>query len=204
MLIQQFEQLLVNEFISWVGDNVISGSRLQFKLSSPESRKVIYDFFIEKCSKEICISDVHIPYIAYKEKNIIPLLHSECGNHGFNQDYLAFLRDELQKKDYFKVSPIILFLHDTILDTITNSADDLTKNERVWSIPYFNKIMGAFCTESLNQNFYNILLEYQTDNMLEDNSSILSYKNLYECVYSGNFDLSKLGLFRDPTVELWE
>ncbi|HIC0776989.1 TPA: DNA phosphorothioation-dependent restriction protein DptH [Enterobacter ludwigii] len=204
MLIQQFERLLVNEFISWVGDNVISGSRLQFKLSSPESRKVIYDFFIEKCSEEICISNVHIPYIAYKDKNIIPLLHSESGDHGFNQDYLAFLRDELQKKDYFKVSPIILFLHDTILDTITNSADDLTKNERVWSIPYFNKIMGGVCTESLNQNFYNILLEYQTDNMLEDNSSILSYKNLYECVYSGNFDLSKLGLFRDPTVELWE
>lgn len=98
MLIQQFERLLVNEFISWVGDNVISGSRLQFKLSSPESRKVIYDFFIEKCSEEICISNVHIPYIAYKDKNIIPLLHSESGDHGFNQDYLAFLRDELQKK----------------------------------------------------------------------------------------------------------
>jgi DNA phosphorothioation-dependent restriction protein DptH len=202
MSVKQFEDFIVQQFVDWAQDNIKPGERFQFKSPSHDVRKKIYDslasFSDGKC---ITYKNISLPYLVLSKVKLLPLLHSD-DEEGLNEHFLAHLRDEPE----LSYSPLhgmaLLFIHNSTLDTLVNSSDDLAYKDKVWHPSRIKCALKELIDEkNENREISQCLLDYQFDAIQEDGATIFGFEKLYKALLDGDLQFHELELFNDPFIK---
>lgn len=196
---KQFEIFLVESLKAWLAGKVVSGERFQFRSMDPENTKKLLKALNEVSDGQIKDNDQLLPYIEVDHVKVIVAGHAESGSveEGcYSENYLAKLRDSVVEESYG-----LIMIHNSALDTITNSTYDLAQPGAIWSTESIKYQLSTLIDDKVgNQVTSKCLLDIQSKMIAADNASIFGYRSLYESMTDGDLRFDELGLFNDPVL----
>lgn len=204
MLKKQFEDFLTTHFKSWAEEFLLPGYRYQFK--SPDSSKglKLYNAFVIHQSGIVEVKDTKLPFINYGDVSLIPVFHSE-DDDGFSENFISHLRDEISAQQGLLKGCALLVIHNSLLDTLINSAKDVAQPGLVWHPENIKRLLHL----ELDQNddkfrVSECLLDYQFDQILDEQATMFGFEELYNAVCDGDLQFPELGLLNDETILTWD
>ncbi len=204
MYVKPFEDFLVDLFITSDKKLIKSGFRYQFKSPDRDNSLKLYKAMFERKQGFIKTNNnVSLPYLELPHCKVIFVVHSENTKltEGFTENYISNLRDEASKLSGCMKGYALLVIHNSLLDTLINSAKDLAQEDQIWSL---NKIYEAMCAlindQDLNKDVSLCLLEDQFEFILDDDATMFGFESLYNAVQDGDLCFEELGMFKDPLI----
>ena len=205
MSVKQFEEFLVDHFLNWSRESVAAGFRYQFQSPNIVSSRKLYKAFVKVAahSGSIDVMGVKLPYILCGEVRLIPVIHGEGDSIGYTENFISFLRDEVSDQQGNFDNTALFIIHNSMLDTLINSADDLTIEGAVFDLSNIKKSLQILISESNATNgkdVSTILLDYQFDLIVEDKGSMFGFESLYVAISDGNIRFNEIDLLEDPAI----
>lgn len=205
MSARPFEQFLTQTFIEWVATDIEPGSRYQFKSPSGENGLVLYQALLAQKEGNLQTQDgVELPYILCNGVSILPVLHDE-GEQGFTENYISRLRDLVASRsgDFSKTA--LLIIHNSMLDTLINSALDLGAPGAVWHPDTLSEqLAGLIDINSSHRELSLCLLEEQLKVIKDEDATVFGFKALFDAIdKDGALNFAELNLLDDPALLNW-
>jgi len=200
MSVRPFESYLVDVFIEWANNRAQAGFRYQFQSPDHNNAANLHDAYLAKTSGAITVSGVELRFIVCGDTKVIPVLHGENGK-GFSENYISHLRDRVASRTAEFADCALLIIHNSKLDTIINSAEDLAAEGRAWHPLLLARRLKALSQEHPgNRQLLACLLDDQLRYVVSEGATVFGFAPLYQAIAEGTIQLSKLGLFDDPFV----
>ncbi len=202
---KQFEEFLVAHFLTWAQESVAAGFRYQFQSPNIDSSRKLYKAFVQVGNHLGCI-DVRgfkLPYIQCGNINLVPVIHGEEGAVGYSENFISFLRDEVSDQQGDFENSALFIIHNSLLDTLINSSDDLTIEGAVFDPSNIKASLKTFIDETdaaQGKDVSRILLDYQFDLIIEDKGSMFGFESLYIAISDGNIRFNEIDLLDDPAI----
>jgi len=208
MSVKQFEEFIASYFLNWAEKSVQPGFRYQFQSPNLDNSAKLYKSFVAPTfvSGFIDARGASLAYITCGDTKLIPVLHNDSHykDGGYTENFISFLRDEVAGQQGAFKSSALLIIHNSLLDTIVNSAEDLTNYMSVFDP---NEIKTALldlvdrsgAPESIQIS--RILLDHQFDLITEDQGSMFGFETLYTAIADGIVEFHELGLLPDPPIQ---
>ena len=136
MSVKQFETFLVEQFLADAEAHIKAGFRYQFKSPDSENSVRLYQAMIAHSQSSTSASNgIELPFIQLSNCKIVPVIHSEdpAEYQGFTENYISHLRDEVASQSGYLKGCALVVIHNSLLDTLINSAEDLAQLGQVWS-----------------------------------------------------------------------
>ncbi|PTP85874.1 DNA phosphorothioation-dependent restriction protein DptH [Vibrio splendidus] len=203
MCAKQFESFLVEQFLLHAKGNIRAGYRYQFNSPDHGNSQRLFDALVARKEGEIqARNDVVLGYLSVEECKVVPVLHSEeDGETGFTENYISHLRDEIASQEGPLKGCALVVIHNSRLDTLINSAEDLGQPGQVWSPEKIKVALSGFIEQTDKSRDVSLcLLDDQFDAILEDGATMFGFESLYMAVEDGELCFSELGMFDDPFV----
>lgn len=204
MSVKQFETFLVEQFLADAETHINAGFRYQFKSPDNENSVRLYQAMIAHSYNSINTSNgTELPFIELSNCKIVPVIHSDslCDYQGFTENYISHLRDEVASQSGYLKGCALVVIHNSLLDTLINSAEDLAQLGQVWSPDKIKVAMkGLIDQQDKGRDVSNCLLDDQFDSILEDGATMFGFESLYKAVEDGDLRFNELGMFEDPLV----
>jgi DNA phosphorothioation-dependent restriction protein DptH len=205
MSVKLFEGFVASYFVSWAKTGVQPGFRYQFQSSNLENSKRLYDSLIspEISTGFINIDKSDLPYILCGTTKLIPVLHDDKEGIGYTENFISYLRDKVAGQQGGFKSTAMLIIHNSLLDTIINSAEDLTSSDSIFDPLEIKVALLGLVDESVSSDttqVSRILLDYQFDLISEDQGSMFGFESLYTAIADGKIEFHELGLLPDPAI----
>ncbi|MEZ8394577.1 DNA phosphorothioation-dependent restriction protein DptH [Vibrio cyclitrophicus] len=203
MCAKQFESFLVEQFLLHAKGNIRAGYRYQFNSPDHGNSQRLFDALVARKEGEIqARNDVVLGYLSVEECKVVPVLHSEeDGETGFTENYISHLRDEIASQEGPLKGCSLVVIHNSRLDTLINSAEDLGQPGQVWSPENIKVALSGFIEQTDKSRDVSLcLLDDQFDAILEDGATMFGFESLYMAVEDGELCFSELGMFDDPFV----
>ncbi|WP_318502961.1 DNA phosphorothioation-dependent restriction protein DptH [Photobacterium leiognathi] len=200
---KQFESFLVEQFLLHAKGNIRAGYRYQFNSPDHGNSQRLFDALVACKEGEIqARNDVVLSYLSVEDCKVVPVLHSEeDGVTGFTENYISHLRDEIASQDGPLKGCALVVIHNSLLDTLINSAEDLGQPGQVWSPAKIKDALSGFIKQSEQSNDVSYcLLDDQFDAIMEDGATMFGFESLFKAVEDGELCFSELGMFNDPFV----
>ena len=199
---KQFEDFLVTHFNSWAEQALVPGHRYQF--ASPDSTRglKVHSAFSKQQSRYVEVKGTRLPCIEYKKASLIPVFHND--ENGFSENFISHLRDEIAAQPEELEGCALLIIHNSSLDTIINSAEDVAQQGHVWNPENIKHMLY----QELDQDDEKLkvsecLLDYQFDQILDDKATMFGFEELYNAVSDGDLRFPELGLLNDDAILSW-
>lgn len=202
MSVEQFESFQVSKLIEWANGEVYPGYRYQFKSPSSKNSAKLYSALLTNAKDFIECDDVSLPVIPLKHCLLLPVLHKSNGAiEGFTENYISKLRDDVAGQiGSFKKTALVI-IHNSFLDTLVNSAQDLGSEDRVWSVASIHDSLKELIDQQhQGSDVSTCLLDYQCDMIQSENATMFGFEPLYDALDDGELEFGELGLFNDPLV----
>ncbi|MGV3002494.1 DNA phosphorothioation-dependent restriction protein DptH [Vibrio sp. E150_018] len=204
MSVKQFETFLVEQFLADAETHIKAGFRYQFKSPDSENSIRLYQAMIAHSQGNVSASNsIELPFISLSNCRIVPVIHSEEPDEylGFTENYISHLRDEVASQSGYLKGCALVIIHNSLLDTLINSAEDLAQRGQVWSPSKIKAAMkGLIDQQDKGRDVSNCLLDDQFDAILEDGATMFGFESLYKAVEDGDLRFNELGMFEDPLV----
>lgn len=205
MSARPFEHFLVERFIKWVSDLIQPGSRYQFKSPSAENGATLYSALIASTSEELLVTKdgVSLPYILCNEIKILPVLHSD--SEGFTENYISRLRDLVAGRSGEFENTALLIIHNSMLDTLINSAYDLGGQNAVWHPSSMShQLAGLINNSSNHKELSACLLDEQLTMIMAEGATVFGFAPLFSALEDdGELNFEELQMFEDPAILSW-
>lgn len=206
MSVRPFEEFLVDHFLKWSRGSLAAGFRYQFQSPNVDSSRKLYRAFVRSGNTTgfIDVRGKTLPYILCDKVKLIPVIHREEGDPiGFTENFISFLRDEVSdQQEDFKDSALFI-IHNSLLDTLINSAEDLTTQGAVFDPLKIKESLKALIDTSdstMGREVSTILLDYRFDLIIEDKGSMFGFEPLYTAIADGNIRFNEIELLDDPAI----
>ena len=198
---RQFEKFLANCLINWASEAIQPGFRYQFKSPDVDNSSLLFQAFLEHSGgKTITYLEHQHPYVECNGTKLIPVLHHEDGN-GFTENYISHLRDQIASRNDAFSSAALFIIHNSMLDTLINSAMDVATREAIWHPAIFSeKLKSLIPPGSGTASLFKCLLEDQLDIIVEEGATVFGFKPLFHSLDSGQLNFAELSLFKDPIL----
>ncbi|HIF9419545.1 TPA: DNA phosphorothioation-dependent restriction protein DptH [Photobacterium damselae] len=203
MCAKQFESFLVEQFLLHAKGNIRAGYRYQFNSPDHGNSQRLFDALVARKEGEIqARNDVVLNYLSVEDCKVVPVLHcEEDGETGFTENYISHLRDEIASQEGPLKGCALVVIHNSRLDTLINSAEDLGQPGQVWSPEKIKVSLSGFIEQTDKSRDVSLcLLDDQFDAILEDGATMFGFESLYKAVEDGELCFSELGMFDDPFV----
>ncbi|MDT8868515.1 DNA phosphorothioation-dependent restriction protein DptH [Vibrio fluvialis] len=203
MCAKQFETFLVSQFLKHAKGNIRAGYRYQFNSPDHRNSQRLFDALVERNDGDIqARNGVMLSYLSLEDCKVVPVLHSEEeGDTGFTENYISHLRDEIASEEGPLKGCALVVIHNSRLDTLINSAEDLGQPGQVWSPKKIKVALSGFIEQTDKSRDVSLcLLEDQFDAILEDGATMFGFESLYKAVEDGELCFRELGMFDDPFV----
>ncbi|MEB5961964.1 DNA phosphorothioation-dependent restriction protein DptH [Enterobacter sichuanensis] len=205
MSVRPFEHFLVEQFIEWVSDQIQPGSRYQFKSPSAENGAALYNALIAfKDEQLLATTDgISLPYIMCNGIKVLPVLHD--GEDGFTENYISRLRDLVAGRSGEFEKTALLIIHNSMLDTLINSAFDLGGENAVWHPGSLSQQLAGLINKGSNHKELSAcLLEEQLSIITAEGATVFGFAPLFSALEDdGKLDFDELHLFDDPAILNW-
>jgi DNA phosphorothioation-dependent restriction protein DptH len=197
----QFDAFLASQLLQWLTSRIAPGQRYQFRSSDSGNTNSIINHFRDTASGIINVCGTEISFVEVDELRLICVSHSDSSDFsdGFNENYIAMLRDRVAEQSGIFEKSALFVIHNSLLDTLVNSAIDLAALDGPWST---NSICKALSTLSKTcgktQKVYECLLEWQDKIITEEGGSVFGFRKIFDSMVQGGvLDLRPLGLLND-------
>lgn len=198
MSARPYENYLAERFIEWVAPGIRSGFRYQFKSPDAENAFHLHQAFLALAQQTVDIDGVHLPYVLCNGVYLIPVLH---GTNGFTENYISFLRDKVSGRDQQFSQAALLIIHNSLLDTLINSAKDVGAAGAIWHPKRLEKELELLIVRRIEGRELSIcLLKDQLAIIMEEDATVFGFAPLYKTLTDGVPEFSELGLFNDPFI----
>lgn len=205
MSARPFEHFLVERFIEWVTENIQAGSRYQFKSPSYLNGEALYEALVAfKDEQPLATSDgVELPYIVCNGIKVLPVLHG--GERGFTENYISRLRDLVAGRSGEFDKTALLIIHNSMLDTLINSAFDLGGENAVWHPGHLSQQLADLIDNgSSHKELSACLLDEQLTMIIEEGATVFGFAPVFSALEDdGELDFDELQLFDDPAILSW-
>lgn len=198
---RQFENFLADCFIGWADEAIKPGFRYQFKSPGVENSSRLYSAFVKLAGGNCITYRDHLhPFIKCNDTKLIPVLHHEDGQ-GFTENYISHLRDQIAGRNDEFSSAALLIIHNSMLDTLINSAMDVAIRDAIWHPAKFSqKLKSLIPVGSGTTSLFNCLLDDQLSIIAEEGATIFGFKPLFHSLSIGQLDFAEMSLFNDPIL----
>jgi len=203
MSVKQFEEFLAKQFFVWAKSELKAGFRYQFKSPNTDYCERLFNVIEKSCTGSITVKDTSISFIEYGDKKLLTVLHSEdsLDDKGFTENFISMLRDEVSAQVGEMFGCAMLVIHNSLLDTLINSAQDLAQPEGVWHPKTIKLALKALIDgKDSGREVSEGLLDYQFNVIEEDGATMFGFEALYDAVCDGDILFSELDLFNDPML----
>lgn len=200
---RQFENFLANQFLEWSTDKIQPGFRYQFKSPNPKNGKYLHDSIIESQQGFIEIKKTNVPYVVCGNVKLLIVLHGEnnSGPIGYTENFISLIRDMVAGQQDELLNSAMLIIHNSLLDTIVNSAEDMAQKGAVWNPSHIKiALKGLIDKKDSCKNISEGLLDYQFNAIVEDDATMFGFKSLYDAVSDGEIAFNELDMFVDPLL----
>ncbi|WMC09822.1 DNA phosphorothioation-dependent restriction protein DptH [Oceanimonas pelagia] len=205
MSARPFEQFLTQTFIEWVANDIEPGFRYQFKSPSAENGLALYRALLAQKEGSLHTQDdIELPYVLCNGVRILPVLHDE-GDEGFTENYISRLRDLVASRSGDFSQTALLVIHNSMLDTLINSAFDLGAAGAVWHPDVLSEqLAGLIDINSPHKALSYCLLEEQLKVIKDEDATVFGFKALFDAIdKDGALDFDELNLLDDPALLNW-
>ncbi|NOI23450.1 DNA phosphorothioation-dependent restriction protein DptH [Vibrio mediterranei] len=204
MSVKPFETFLVEQFLADAETHIEAGFRYQFKSPDGDNSQRLYKAMLKHKQGEIDASNgVSLPFLQTGKCKVVPVIHSENPEkvEGFTENYISHLRDEVAGQSGYLKGCALVVIHNSLLDTLINSAEDLAQPGQVWSPAKIKDALNGLIDEQDSaKDVSQCLLDDQFDSILEDGATMFGFESLYKAVEDGDLRFNELGMFEDPLV----
>jgi len=197
----QFDEFLKDLLVSYLGTRIVAGRRYQFRSPDSSNTERLIDQLLNAASDAVDVNGTSIPCLNVNGIRLIFVGHSDDSNSSktFNENYISMLRDRVaeQAGEFKKTS--LLIIHNSLLDTLVNSATDLSSPGTPWSPSHVRDELLKFAeTSDRPKKVYECILEWQATIISDEGGSAFGFRKIYESIKHDNrLDLRPLGLFND-------
>lgn len=201
MLKVPFEQFLAKLLCQFIDDNYEQNSKFHFESADPQRATKLYNAFRDYADKMLSVDISGTPINAIttdKNHRILIMLHrdGEQGIDTYNEDFIANVRDELNKLD----NTNLVVIHNSSLDTILTSFQNLNAKGQIFTPESIKEALINLIVSHDHPPIMQILLSYRERKIVEENLSIFAYEYLYNSIINNTVDFANEGLFRDPRL----
>jgi len=188
--------------MAWAKSHASAGSRYQFRSPDRTNAQALYDEIIVGADGHVQLGDVALPYLVCDSSRVIPVLQHPGSPQSYSENYISFLRDEIARQGEPFEGCALLIIHNSLLDTLVNNADDLATSDAVWSRDHIKRSLEQLIKEDLGaQNKVSeCLLNYQFDVLCEEDATVFGFAPLYHVLQDGDLRFNELELLPDPFI----
>lgn len=200
MLNLQFNDFLVSHLLDWLKNNIQLKNRYRYYSDNPDNILQLTNALDSKLSGTIeFVLKENIYKLKYIEINKIKLLYINDLN--MSDSFISTLRDTLSSNDKEFDNCALLILHKSRLDTLINSAIDLSKANYPFNIDSVHKELDELIEiRKTKKNIFSYLLNDQTNILKEEASSVFGYEVIYLSISKGEIDFKAMDLFEDQGI----
>jgi DNA phosphorothioation-dependent restriction protein DptH len=200
MSVRPFESYLVDVFVEWATVKAQPGFRYQFQSPDHTNAENLHAAYLVKASGVIQVPGVDLPFLVCGDTKLIPVLHGENGK-GFSENYISHLRDRVASRTAEFEDCALLIIHNSKLDTIINSAEDLAAEGRAWHpLELARRLKALSQAHPGNRQLLACLLDDQLRYVVSEGATVFGFAPVYRGIAEGAVRLSELGLFDDPFI----
>ncbi len=203
MLTKQFETFLTEHFLKESATTMQAGFRYQFQSPDSDNSKKLHQAFIALSHSTISVKDTEISVLMCGDVSLIPVLHNENGE-GYSENFISHLRDEVAGQQGQLKGSALLIIHDSMLDTLINSAEDVAQPDCVWYPEVIKESMKKLINyHDDSHQVSECLLEHRFKQILDDGATMFGFVELYKALLDGNLQFGELGLLEDSAILNW-
>jgi len=201
MSAKPYEQFLAEQFIDWIGSDIQAGTRYQFKSPDAENAKRLYQAFVTLSGGQtLSLGGMALPKVMCNGIALLPVLHGEAPE-GCTENYISHLRDEVASRSGELAQAGLLIIHNSMLDTLINSALDLAAPGAIWHPQTLQSRLSSLIDPySEMRELSRCLLQDQLEMVIEEGTTVFGFASLYRALDDGLLEFSELGLFDDPLI----
>ncbi|WP_422139546.1 DNA phosphorothioation-dependent restriction protein DptH [Endozoicomonas sp. ALC020] len=205
MSVARFEHFLFQRLSSWLQDRIRAGSRYQFQSPDADNTSRLFNELKANVTSSITFRGTPLPYIEMGGVRVICVAHAENRvqlQDGFNENYISTLRDEVAGQSGDFTGCALLIIHNSLLDTLINSADNLASEGMPWSTECIKNDLEALINDQPRPNKVLLcLLRWQTEILEEVGGSMFGFEQLFGAMTTGDEpDLTTMGLLPDAGI----
>lgn len=201
---KHFEAFLVSNLRSWLQSRIEAGARYQFKSPDPENTIALVSELLIRSDGQLRYGEHELAYIEVDNLRLLVAGHLEqpdIKNGCYTENYISNLRDTVAAQMPPFERCALLIVHNSLLDTLINSAFDLAQGDAAWSPRQTKNELDLMISGGLrNQVASRCLLEHQARIITEEGSSVFGFRHLHDALLNGDLRFQELGLFNDPQV----
>jgi DNA phosphorothioation-dependent restriction protein DptH len=199
---KQFERFLAKQFSLWAEQGIPAGFRYHFKSPDGDNSQRLYNAMIELANGRLATEQgIELAFIETALSNVIPVLHGEGEDGTFTENYISHLRDAIAGQEGVFRGCSLVVIHNSLLDTLINSADNLASKGQVWSPGRICEALKQLVDkDDKNRDVSECLLENQFENILEDGATMFGFEALFNAVEDGDLLFHELDMFDDPLI----
>jgi DNA phosphorothioation-dependent restriction protein DptH len=205
MFVKQFEEFIVYHFLKWAKGGVSAGFRYQFQSPNIENSTKLYKAFVNPpiSTGYVSVTGIRLAFIECDGVKLIPVIENEGEGTGYTENFISFLRDKVSEQQGDFLNTALFIIHNSLLDTLVNSAEDLTIKGSVFDPARIKASLSSLIDQKdapQGKEVSKILLDYQFDLIHEDKGSMFGFESLYSAIADGNIRFDEIDLFEDPAI----
>ncbi|WED25451.1 DNA phosphorothioation-dependent restriction protein DptH [Vibrio sp. DW001] len=200
---KQFEIFLTEQFLKLNETKLQHGYRYQFQSPNNKNSLRLYNAFIEKSDDQITIKNTTIRALKCGNTKLLPVLHNENGS-GYSENFISHLRDEVAGQQGDFKGCALLVIHNSMLDTLINSAEDIAQVSSVWHPEKIKDALKSLIDpHAKDRKVSECLLDHRFAQIVEDGATMFGFEELYKAILDGDLQFHELGLLDDPEILNW-
>ncbi|GLR63731.1 DNA phosphorothioation-dependent restriction protein DptH [Marinospirillum insulare] len=200
---KQFEEFLVDHLISWAENSIEAGHRYQFTSPDAERSKALYKALVSKTNGCREVKDTRLAFIEVGQSKLVPVFHADTD--GYTENFISHLRDEVASQQGALRGCALLVIHDSMLDTLINSAKDVAQEGNIWNPSKIKSLLHELIDQrDPKAKISECLLEFQFEQVVADGATMFGFKALYDAIADGDLRFDELGMLKDDTIIAWD
>ncbi|CAK1709224.1 DNA phosphorothioation-dependent restriction protein DptH [Vibrio crassostreae] len=203
MLEKQFEIFLTEQFLKLNEKKLQHGYRYQFQSPDNKNSQRLYNAFIQKCDDQLTVKNTTIRALKCGNTKLLPVLHSE-NDIGYSENFISHLRDEVAGQQGDFKGCALLVIHNSMLDTLINSAEDIAQDNSVWHPEKIKDALKSLIDPNAkDRKVSECLLDHRFSQIVDDGATMFGFEELYKAILDGDLKFHELGLLDDPEILNW-
>ena len=199
-----FEVFLTNLFLKADDQQLQAGYRYQFQSADNENSQRLYNAFAEKSDTVITVKGISLKALTCTNTILLPVLHSEQDN-GYSENFISHLRDEVAGQQGEFKNSTLLVIHNSMLDTLINSAENIAQTGAIWHPEKIKKEMQKLIDPNdPGKKVSECLLVHRFNQIVDDGATMFGFEELYKALLDGDLKFDELGLLNDPAILTWD
>jgi len=203
MSTKQFEIFLTEHFLEAGAETIKAGYRYQFQSPDADNSQKLHQGFLTLSKSTVSIKSIELQVVACGQVTLIPVLHNE-NDQGFSENFISHLRDEVAGQQGPMKGTALLVIHNSMLDTLINSAEDVAQPNCVWHPETIKNSMKSLINpHDDSHQVSECLLDHRFKQILDDGATMFGFVELYKALLDGDLQFIELGLLEDKAILTW-